>query len=239
MFKIICLLVIFLTTAHGRIIQNDLIILTPENFDQITESQNIFVTFIYDFEVHEKFIELLEEIKKTASESDDVESRMLKFGIFDCKKNIMKCKSIGLGHKIEVRFYGNQNKWPALSEFLDQIVDEVLQEDELIESLDKPGRFLVLFKIASCIYCKETLKHWKEVKDYFRTNEYIKIYTLDCTRRRPICRKFDVSKYPKIRFFYNSRQNRQQIFEFEDSGLDRTKEGIIKFTTEHLHLTFK
>jgi hypothetical protein len=90
---------------------------------------------------------LLKEIKNVATEADDLDSRLLKFGVFDCKKNIQKCKKLGLTHNVDIRFYGKENKWPELSEFLDGVIEEVNQEDTLIDMLDKPGRLLVLFKV--------------------------------------------------------------------------------------------
>ncbi|KAG5684018.1 hypothetical protein PVAND_013271 [Polypedilum vanderplanki] len=234
MFKTFYLLVIFLAVVQGQIIQNDLINLTPENFDQIAENGNIFVVFFNNFENYKKFIEMLKEITQVSTTADDEESRKLKFGIFDCNESSLICNNLGISQNVEFKFYGTINKWPALTAFLTQIIEEILQEDELISLLDKPGRLLVLYKIITCPFCHDTLEEWQHVKKYFSNNDKIKVFTVDCTRRRPICKKFGIKKYPKIKFIYNSIDNHQTVFPYEG---DRSYKDIEKFANQHIHAT--
>jgi hypothetical protein len=72
----------------------------------------------------------------------------LRFGLFDCKKYVKKCKTLGITSGVEFKFYGKVNKWPELSKFFYETSDEVNQEDHLISVLNKPGNLLVLFKVS-------------------------------------------------------------------------------------------
>ncbi|KAG5684017.1 hypothetical protein PVAND_013270 [Polypedilum vanderplanki] len=233
MIKIFCFIILFvILTCNGQEIS--MITLTSNNFNQVTENENIFVIFIKDFENYKKIIEKLKDIRQVSATADDEDFGNLKFGIFDCIKNSLICNNLGISQNVELKFYGTINKWPALTALLSQNIEEILQEDELISLLDKPGRLLVMFKISTCPYSRAALKEWPKVKNDFIYNDKIKVFTIDCTRRRPICKRFGVRGYPEIKFIYNSIDKHQTVFPYNG---DRSYRDIEEFADEYLHAT--
>lgn len=95
---------------------------------------------------HDKFLELWDEACEVSKTEET--SKHLKFGIIDCHKNEKLCLEHNIRQKIMLRFFGEKNKWPGLTKFLESTIDDVLREDELIERFDQPGDLLVLFKVT-------------------------------------------------------------------------------------------
>lgn len=75
----------------------------------------------------------------------------LKFGVLDCSVDKQICDDLRVVRNLEVQYYGDQDDWPNLKEFLLNSIEDVLAEDTLIEHFDRPGaKMCVLFKIITC-----------------------------------------------------------------------------------------
>lgn len=101
---------------------------------------------IHIFRNHEKFLDLWDEVGEVAKAEEA--SSSLKFGIVDCHEFLDLCIENQIRNSIELRFFGDVNYWPALEDFLDNTIADVLREDELIKRLDQPGNLFVLFKVS-------------------------------------------------------------------------------------------
>lgn len=169
----------------------------------------------------------------------------LKFGVLDCSVDREVCDHHQVVRNLEVQYYGGENEWSNLKEFLISSIEDVLAEDTLIEKFNQPGSMCVLFKIITCPYCQEALKQWVRVevkklnelqsvdilKQFFIQDHFAHrsdIYTgiLDCKRHKEECKHFGVHKYPKILYIENSKDGLQQFDFFTE---DRKSSNIINY----------
>ncbi|CAG9803286.1 unnamed protein product [Chironomus riparius] len=218
------ILLVPLTSAFYINAKNSFI-LTSENFTQATTEHDYFVLFIEDPESHNKFLELWDEVGQV-SQADDT-SKHLKFGIVDCHKEEVLCQVNQIKNKIQLKFFGSHNNWKSVTSFLDSTIADVLREDELIQKFDQPGaKMFVLFKVIYCPYCKETMEEWVTVMDHFKNNPNIYVASIDCTRHRKHCDRFDALRYPRMRFIYNPPSSSQKVDKYEG---DRSAADMIEF----------
>lgn len=132
-------------------------------------------------------------------------NRDLIYGVVDCKKSASVCKNNLISKNVELKTFAIKSKVETVINFLTNLIEEVLNEDEIIERWDTPGKFFVLFKIVSCKYCKLALKIWSEVKEHFadRSSE-LYLGMIDCNRHHDICSRYEIRRYPKFYFFENN-----------------------------------
>jgi hypothetical protein len=150
----------------------------------------------------------------------------LKFGVIDCSVEKAVCDEYRVVRNLEVQYYGAENEWSNLKEFLINSIEDVLAEDTLVEKFDQPGSLCVLFKIITCPYCQEALKQWVRVQDHFAERTDIYTGILDCKRHREQCNRFGIHKYPKILYIENSQDGLQQFDFFTE---DRKSSNIINY----------
>ena len=62
--------------------------------------------------------------------------------------------------------------------------------------------------------------------DHFKNNPNIYVASLDCTRHREICGKFDALKFPRMRFIYNPSSGKQVVDKYEG---ERVAADMIEF----------
>ncbi|XP_070495530.1 thioredoxin domain-containing protein 5 homolog [Chironomus tepperi] len=217
-------LLVPLTSAFYISAQNSFI-LTSENFTQATAGDDYFVLFIEDPESHNKFLELWDEVGQVSQAEES--SKHLKFGIVDCHKERVLCQVNQVTKKIQLKFFGNKNSWRGLTTFLESTIADVLREDELIQMFDQPGaKLFVLFKVIYCPYCKETMEEWLAVMDHFKNDPNLHVASLDCTRHREHCKRFDALKFPRMRFIYNPINGKQIVDKYEG---DRNAADMIEY----------
>ena len=157
-------------------------------------------------------------------------NKNLRFGVLDCKVDNNICDDLQIKTNLVMHYYGEENQWTTLHDFLYKTVEDVLKEDLTIEKFDQPGVMCVLFKIVSCPYCTEALQQWTRVEHHFENSE---VFTaiFDCNRHRSHCHRFNVRRYPAILFIENSEDGLQQFDKFNE---DRTSHNIINYI-ERMH----
>ncbi|KAK9803214.1 hypothetical protein WJX73_004323 [Symbiochloris irregularis] len=68
----------------------------------------------------------------------------------------------------------------------------------------------VKFYAPWCGHCKKLAPTWKELAAHFSDNEDVQIADVDCTKHATVCKKNQVSGYPKLVLFFNGKQH--QVF---------------------------
>lgn len=59
------------------------------------------------------------------------------------------------------------------------------------------------------------MEEWIKVKNYFVNNPKVFVASIDCTRHRTYCQKYDALKFPRIRFIHNSQNGNQIVIPYD------------------------
>ena len=70
------------------------------------------------------------------------------------------------------------------------------------------------------------MEEWLEVMDHFKNNQNIYVASLDCTRHREHCARFDALKFPRMRFIYNPPNGKQTVDKYDG---ERVAADMIEF----------
>jgi hypothetical protein len=70
------------------------------------------------------------------------------------------------------------------------------------------------------------MEEWVPVMNSFKNNPNIYVASLDCTRHRDHCARFDALKFPRMRFIYNPKSGKQVVDKYEG---ERIAADMIEF----------
>lgn len=128
------------------------------------------------------------------------------YGVVDCKESLKLCENNGIENNLELKTFDLRSDVKSVINFLNDLVDEVLEEDILLDRWEKSGTVnYVLFKIVSCRYCKKAKLNWIKVKAHFADKaKELLVGTIDCNRNKDLCHRYGVTRYPRMFWFVNN-----------------------------------
>lgn len=59
------------------------------------------------------------------------------------------------------------------------------------------------------------MDEWISVLEHFKKNPNVFVASIDCTRHRSHCKKYDALKFPRIRFIHNDKNGKKTYDKYE------------------------
>ena len=169
----------------------------------------------------------------------------LAFEKVECPQNEKFCDSHNIKELMELKYFAKDDtNNTKMFNFIQDRINEALTmhaNEDAAKAKIKDGRSFVKFYSPDCSACKTMENAWTDLEKQYEKNEAIKIFSIDCSKTKMVCKKFKILHYPTMIYFesgkvketYSKAWNLKEFSAFIDEQL-KAIEPEKKETVNHV-----